>query len=111
MLAKGKARKLTVFVNETDAHGGKPLYQAVVELAHAHGIAGATVTRAMMGFGTRGRVHSTQLADVSPELPIKVEIIDTEAAIERILPQLESMVGQGLIELSDVEIVLHRKQS
>lgn len=111
MLAKGNAKKLTVFLNETDAHQGKPLYQALVELAHAHGMAGATVTRAVMGFGTRGHVHSTQLVDVSPELPIKVEIIDSEANIDRILPQIEAMVGQGLIGVSDVEVVLHRKKS
>jgi PII-like signaling protein len=105
MLAKGKARKLTIFINETDTRHGRPLSEVLVSLARKHGLGGATVTRALMGYGSSGVVHSARMVDLSPRLPLKVEIIDSPEAIDRILPDIYDIVAEGLVEVSDVEVV------
>jgi PII-like signaling protein len=105
MLAKGKARKLTVYINEGDTRHGKPLYVALVELARKHGLAGATVSRAVMGFGAGGRVHTLQSVELATHMPLKVEIVDTAEAIDHLLPDVYDLVDEGLVEMSDVEVV------
>jgi len=104
MLAKGKAKKLTVYVTESDTRHGKPLFQALVELAHHHGLAGATVTRGIVGYGASGIVHVVH-PDLVSKLPLRVEIVDSAEAIDRILADVYDMVDEGLVELSDVEVV------
>ena len=105
MLAKGKAKKLSVYLSETDTRHGRPLYEALVTLAHKHGIAGATVSRGVMGFGAGGRVHTAGLVEAGGHLPLKVEIVDAAEAVDHLLPEVYEMVEEGLVELSDVEIV------
>jgi uncharacterized protein len=102
MLSRGRARKLTVYLSETDRRHGKPLYQALVELAQRHGIAGATVVRSVMGYGASGLIHTAALVDLSPQLPIKVEMIDSPEAIERFLPDVYDVVDEGLVEVAEV---------
>lgn len=104
MLAKGKAKKLTVYVSESDTRHGKPVYQWVVELAHEHGIAGATVTRGIMGYGGSGVTHVTH-PDLASKLPLRIEIVDSAEAIDRILPDVYDLVDDGLVELSETEVV------
>ena len=103
MLAKGKVKKLTAWVSESATRHGQPVSVLLVELAKKHGLAGATVTRGVMGYGSSGKIHAPHL--VSGNLPLKVEIIDTPEAIERILPDVYEIVEHGLVELSDVEAV------
>jgi PII-like signaling protein len=104
MLAKGKAKKLTIYVSESDKRHGKPVSEWIVEIAHKHGIAGATVTRGVMGYGAGGfdnRPHP----DLAPNLPLRIEIVDTPDAIDRILPDVYDVVEDGLVELADTEVV------
>ena len=104
MLDKGKAKKLTVYVSESDTRHGKPVSQWIVEIAHKHGIAGATVTRGVMGYGASG-VDQIVHPDLGSKMPLRIEIIDTPEAIDRILPDVYDVVEEGLVELSDTEIV------
>lgn len=104
MLTKGKAKKLTVYVDESDTRHGRPIYQLVVELARKHGLAGATVTRGLMGFGASGELHVAH-PDLAQKLPVRVEIVESADAINRLLPDVYDLVTDGLIELSDVEVV------
>jgi PII-like signaling protein len=104
MLDKGKAKKLTVYVSESDTRHGKPVYQWIVEIAHKHGIAGATVTKGVMGYGASGIDHIVH-PDLVSKLPLRIEIIDTPEAIDRILADVYDVVDEGLVEVSDTEIV------
>jgi PII-like signaling protein len=104
MLTRGKARKLTVFVTESDTRHGRPLFQMLVDLARQRGLAGATVTRGMMGYGASGVVHAAH-PDLLSKLPVRVEIIDSPEAIDGILPDVYDLVDDGLVELADVEVV------
>jgi PII-like signaling protein len=107
MLTKGKAKKLTVFVTESDTRHGRPVFQILVEMAHKHGLAGATVTRGLMGYGAGGTVHTAH-PDLASKLPVRVEIVDSAEAIDRILPDVYDLVDEGLVELSDVEVVKYK---
>jgi PII-like signaling protein len=104
MLQPGKARKLTVYVTESDTRHGRPIFQVLVELARKRGLAGATVTRGLMGFGAGGKIHVAH-PDLTSKLPVRIEIIDSAEAIDAILPDVHDLVSDGLVELSDVEVV------
>lgn len=104
MLTRGRAKKLTVYLTDADRHHGKPLYVALVELAHRHGLAGATASHALLGYGRSGALRA-DLTDLPTPLPVKVEIIDEAQAIERFLPEVDALVEDALIEVSDLEVV------
>jgi PII-like signaling protein len=104
MLQKGKAKKLTVYVSESDTRHGKPVYQCIVDVAHKHGLAGATVTRGILGYGAGGVAHEAH-PDLASKLPLRIEIIDAAEAIDRILPDVYEIVEDGLVELSETEVV------
>jgi uncharacterized protein len=99
------ALRLSVHIGESDHHGGQPLYTAIVEAARRTGLAGATVFKGIEGYGAHSVVHAARIIDLSADLPIVVEIVDSEAAIKRFLPALTAMVSDGLITLEDVRIV------
>jgi PII-like signaling protein len=109
MLTRGKAKKLTIYVSESDTRHGKPVYQWIVEIAHKHGIAGATVTRGVMGYGASGVDHVVH-PDLGSKLPLRIEIVDTADAIDRILPDVYDVVEEGLVELADTEVVKVKPQ-
>lgn len=97
--------RLRVFVHEALQHGHQPVYAAIVMLARREGLAGATVFRGVEGFGLHRHLHTTRLVDVSDDLPIIVEIIDTADAIRQFLPLLDDLVPHGTATLSRVQIV------
>jgi PII-like signaling protein len=97
--------RLRLFVHEALRHGRQPLYAAIVALARREGMAGATVFRGIEGFGLHRHLHTTRLLDVSDDLPVIVEIVDTAEAIRRFLPLLDAMVPHGTATLSPVRIV------
>jgi PII-like signaling protein len=101
----GQQVLMRIFVGEADKHGGKPLYKAVVELLREEKIAGATVVRGVLGYGANSHVHSGSLLRLSQDLPMVVEAVDTRENVERVMPQIESLVTQGLITLEDVHVV------
>lgn len=104
--AEGKL--LRIFVGEQDQWRGQPLYEAIVYLARKEGLAGATAIKGFMGFGAHSHLHTTKLLRLSEDLPIVIEMIDTEEKIGRFLPQLDGMVKEGLITLEKAQVILYR---
>lgn len=104
-LMGGKAKRLTIYIGESDRWRGKALYTALLETLRANGMAGATVTRGLAGFGAHSTLHTANLLDLSLDLPLVIQAIDTAEEIEEILKIIAPMVGEGLITLDDVEVV------
>ncbi len=102
------ARLLRIFIGESDTHDGRPLYQAIVEVLRRQGLAGATVLRGIEGFGKSSRLHTAHILRLSEDLPIVIECVDTGDKIENVLPQLDNMIGDGLITLEKVEVRIYR---
>jgi PII-like signaling protein len=102
---------LRVFAGESDRFENKPLYEAIVAKVRELGLAGATVLRGTEGFGAHSVVHRASLLEMSTDLPIVIEIVDTEEQIKRILPSLEEMVREGMITMEYVVILLYREES
>ncbi len=100
----GPARMLRAHIGEDDRWEGKPLYEAIVEEARRRDLAGATVYRGIEGYGASSRIHRRHLL-TSSDLPIVVTIVDEAAKIDAFLPVLERMVDEGMIALSDVEVI------
>lgn len=96
---------LRVFIGENDRFDGKPLYEAIVLKAREQGLAGATVLRGPLGFGHSSRLHTAKILRLSEDLPIVVEIIDSEQNITAFLPLLGSMLKGGLVSLEDIRIL------
>jgi PII-like signaling protein len=108
MKIEGEGRLVRIFVGESDRFEGRPLYEAIVQLARKEGLAGATVLRGLMGFGANSRIHTTKILRLSEDLPIVVEIVDREERIAQILPRLDQMVGEGLITIERVNVIAYR---
>lgn len=96
---------LRIFIGESDRYQGRPLYAAIVEKAREAHLAGATVLRGPMGFGKNSRLRTSKLLELSTDLPILIEIIDTEDRIRAFLPVVDEMVQDGLVTLEAVEVV------
>jgi len=107
MKSQFKAKRVTILVGETDRHDGRVLYEAIVSMLHAEGIAGATATRGVLGYGGSGRTHSAHLLDVADDLPVTIVFVDTAEAVERVLPKIGEMVSSGLVTVEDVEAVVY----
>jgi len=103
-----EGKLLRIFVGESDRWQGRPLYEAIVLEARKRGLAGATVLKGFMGFGAHSRIHTAKLLELSQDLPIVVEIVDAPEKIEAFMPELEQMVGDGLITLERAEVLLYR---
>lgn len=98
---------LRIFVGESDRWHGKALHTAIVEEARRRGLAGATVVRGVEGFGASSRIHTARLVDITPDLPMVVEIVDEEAKIEDFLPAVHDMVHEGLVTLERVSVIVY----
>ncbi|MFE2941411.1 DUF190 domain-containing protein [Streptomyces sp. NPDC059255] len=103
----GTALRLTVFVGETDLWHHRPVYTEIVHRAHKAGLAGASVFRGVEGFGASSMIHTQRLLSLSEDLPVAVVIVDTEERIRAFLPQLDEVVGEGLVTLDRCEVVRH----
>jgi uncharacterized protein len=99
------AKLVTVFVNSTDQWHGRPLYAAIVQLCQEKGIAGATVSRCVEGYGAGRQLHTSRLLELSQNLPVRIEIVDLPERIEPLLPVLGQMIGEGLVTIGDVHIL------
>ncbi|OIR15002.1 hypothetical protein GALL_41200 [mine drainage metagenome] len=99
---------LRIFIGESDRCGGKPLYEAIVLKARELGLAGATVLRSPMGFGAASHLHTAKILRLSDDLPMVIEIVDTDERIQAFLPVLEPMVGGGLVTLEKVQVLHYR---
>lgn len=105
MLTQGPAKKVTVYVGEDVRHHGEPLYLAVLNYLFYHGISGATVTKGVAGFGPDHHLHTARILEISENLPIKIEFVETDGTLEKVLPKLLQIVGEGLIEIQDTTIL------
>lgn len=103
-----EAELLRVFIGESDHHGHRPLYEAIVVAARKLGMAGATVTRAIMGFGKNSRIHTAKILRLSEDLPIVIEIVDTAERIAAFLPELDAMITNGLVTVEKIRVVAYR---
>jgi uncharacterized protein len=107
----GERVLMRIHVGERDKHEGRPLYQAIVELLRERLYAGATVFRAIMGFGASARLRTDRLEILSLDLPIVIECVETEERIDAILPELDSMIGGGLITLERARVIMYRPEA
>jgi PII-like signaling protein len=105
MKIEGAGKLIRIYIGSADKWHGQPLYNAIVMRAKQKGLAGATVTEGIEGFGANSRVHRASLLDISTDLPIKIEIVDLAERIAGFLPLLDEMVTEGLITVQDCEIV------
>lgn len=110
MKLEGKARMLRIHFGEDDKWHDKPLYQAIVEKCRELDIAGATVFRGIEGYGASTLIHRPHLLSFSSDAPIMVSVIDTEEKIRELIPTLDQMVDEGLIAISDVEVIKYVHQ-
>lgn len=100
-----QAKRLRIYIGESDRYQGRALYQALVEKAKSLDIAGATVFRGLMGYGANRRIHTVHILDLSSDLPILVEMIDSEEYIDKLLPYLDEMVPKGMVTIEDIEVI------
>jgi len=110
MKLEGEAKLLRIFVGESDRHGGRPLYEAIVLEAKRQGLAGATVFKGFMSFGAHSRIHTAKVLQLSEDLPVMVEIVDAEEKIRAFLPVLDEMVKEGLVTLEKVEVIRYQSR-
>jgi PII-like signaling protein len=108
MILPQDAMLLRIFIGESDRWEHKPLYEAIVLKARELGMAGATVLRSPMGFGKSSRLHSSKILRLSEDLPIVIEIVDSEIKIQKFLPALDPMIGGGLVTLEKVQVIQYR---
>jgi len=107
----GHAKLLRIYIGESDKWKGRPLATALVERFRAEGLAGATVLRAVEGFGANSRIHTARVLRLSEDLPLVVEVVDRAERIHGVLPIVDEMVGDGLVTVADVDVVHYRHSS
>ncbi|GBD39217.1 hypothetical protein HRbin37_01488 [bacterium HR37] len=104
-LDDGEGILLRIFIGEADTYKGKALYEQIVLKARELNIAGATVIRGIMGFGANSRIHTAKLLRLSEDLPIVIELVDSEENINRLIPFLNEVVKEGLVTKEKVQII------
>lgn len=104
---QGTALRLTIIIGESDQAGHRPLYTEIVHRAHAAGLSGATVLRGIEGFGASGQVHTSRLLSLSEDLPVVVVIVDDADRVEAFLPELDTLVTEGLVLVDEVRVIRH----
>jgi PII-like signaling protein len=104
MRLHGLAKRLTIFIGETDQYHHRPLYTEIVHRAHERGLAGATVIRGIEGFGASSHIHTARLLSLAEDLPVAIIIVDTEDKITGFVTELDELIDEGLVILDDVEV-------
>ncbi len=105
MKVQTAAKQVTIYVTSTDQWHGQPLYSAIVQLCQQQGLAGASVTRCDEGYGASRKLHTTRLLGLAEDMPVRIEIIDLPERIEPFLTALEGIIGEGLVAISDVQVL------
>lgn len=103
-----RAEMIRIFIGESDKLNGKPLYEQIVLKARELNLAGATVLRGILGFGADSRLHSAKLLELSEDLPIVIEIVDTEEKINQLMPFLDEHVSEGLVTMEKMRVIKYR---
>ena len=108
MILPKQGKLLRIFIGENDRHEGLPLYEWIVRQARENGLAGATVLRGLEGYGAHSRLHKAKILRLSNDLPLVVEIVDTEEKIQSFLPLIDDAVSEGLATVERVEVHFYR---
>jgi len=103
-----QAVMLRIYIGESDRYKGKPLYEQIVLKARELNLAGATVTRGLLGFGADSRIHTSKILELSEDLPIVIEIVDTEENIDKLMPFIDETVLEGLVTLGKMRVIKYR---
>ncbi len=101
----GPAKKLIVYVDERDKLHHKPVYEVLVDILHRNRILGVSVFRGIGGYGSDGVMHTAKMLELSTDLPVKIEAVDSEAKIFEVLPEIAEAVEKGLVEVSDTNVI------
>ncbi len=112
---KGERTLMRIFIGESDRceegpHGGKPLHLALISMFRERGLAGATVVRTVAGFGASAKPHTDRILRLSMDLPVIVEVVEREEKIQEVMPELDRMIGGGLITLERARVILYRPE-
>ena len=108
MKLPSEAELLRIFVGESDKFHGRSLYEVIVEEARRRGLAGTTVVRGTLGFGANSRIHTAKILQLSEDLPMIIEIVDTHEKIAEFLPDLDPLIGEGLVTLEKIQVITYR---
>jgi uncharacterized protein len=106
MLNSGPAVKVSIYLSDGAKHHGVPVYASLLDFLFHSGIAGATVLKGVGGFGAGHRLHSAHILDISDQLPIKIEFIETREKVDAILDELQERTGSGLIEMQETTVLV-----
>ena len=101
----GEQQLMRIFIGESDRHGHRPLYEALIELLRKEGFAGATVLRGVCGFGANRVYHTQKLLDLSADMPMVIEVVDNQEKISAIMPQIDAMMVGGMITLEKATVI------
>lgn len=105
MLKAGAAKKVIIYVGERQQYHGHSVYAAILDFLFYRGVSGATILRGIAGFGADHHLHTTRLVELSENLPVKIEFIETTERVEEILPKLQELAGTGMIEVQDTTVI------
>jgi uncharacterized protein len=109
MRLEGEGRLLRIFIGESDRWHGKPLYEEIVALARREGLGGATVLRGIEGFGAKSHLHTARILRLSEDLPVVIEMVDTAEHIDRVLPEIDAMIDEGMMTVERVQVIAYRR--
>src|ERR1700752_1453295 len=105
---EGERTLMRIHIGESDKWHGKPMHEAIVELLRKEGFSGATVLRGVAGFGGSSVLHTDKLLQMSQDLPIVLEVIESNDKIEKILPRIDELLEGGIVTLEKVRVLMHR---
>ncbi|CCK78901.1 DUF190 domain-containing protein [Desulfobacula toluolica] len=108
MVLPEKGHLLRIFIGESDKKDGTPLYEWIVKKAREQGLAGATVTRGILGFGAHSRIHTTKILRLSEDMPMVIEIVDTLEKINKFMPVIDHTIIEGLVTIEEISIRFYR---
>ena len=105
----GEKVLMRIFIGEGDKHGRRPLHEALVELFLREGLAGATVLRGVAGYGSSGAYHTDKLLELSPNLPMVIEVVEEQARIDAVMPKIDAMMNGGMITLEKATVIRYER--
>lgn len=105
MVTKGPAKKLTIYADEADKFHGKPVYEVLLDILFKKKIMGVSVFRGIAGYGSDGVFHTAKMLELSTSMPVKIEVVDSEERINKVLPDVYHVVEKGLVEVTDANVV------
>ncbi len=111
MIISGPAKKLSIYIDENERLHGKPVYSILLDIFYKNKFAGVSIFRGVAGYGSHGVVHTAKILELSTTLPLKIEVIDSEDMINKVLPQIMEMLKRGLVEISDTTVLRYGEKN